>query len=62
MVSDLPLEIASGILIAALLLFSACFVIALARRGQVVPALFLAMPICLIGGGLILAGLGFVPF
>lgn len=56
----LPMEIASGILLAVVIVWVFRIGVSLYHKGQYVPA-FLALVNCaLFGGGLILAGLGVV--
>ncbi|MGR3525058.1 MAG: hypothetical protein ACU0CT_03550 [Paracoccaceae bacterium] len=56
----LPLQIASGILIAALVMFMARSALVWWGKGDATMALFLLVPASLIGGILIFAGLGLV--
>jgi hypothetical protein len=56
----LPLQIASGILIAALIMFMVRSALAWWARGDAGMAITLLVPATLIGGGLVFAGLGLV--
>lgn len=56
----LPLQIASGILIAALVMFMARSALVWWSKGDAGMALMLLVPASLIGGSLIFAGLGLV--
>lgn len=58
--TDLPVLIASGILLAAMVLFGVKSAAIFFKRGDLSAAFFVAVPTALIGGGLILAGLGFI--
>jgi hypothetical protein len=62
MTDILPLQVASGVLIAALVIFAFRYIVALAHRGRMVEALFLSVPLVLMGGALIAAGLGIVAY
>jgi hypothetical protein len=56
----LPLQVASGILIAVTLVWFFRLGLALAQKGEWQWAMFAFIPTGLVGGGLILAGLGLV--
>lgn len=55
---SLSLQIAAGILIAAAILALARVVVRLASRGDYAMAFWVGLPVALLGGGLILAGMG----
>jgi hypothetical protein len=62
MVENLSLQIASGILIAVAIVALARFAIASARAGDWGMAFPAGLFVALIGGGLVLAGFGSVPW
>ena len=56
----LPLQVASGILLAVIIVWVFKLGLALAQKGEFQSAMFAFVPAALMGGGLILAGLGLV--
>lgn len=56
----LPLQVASGILIAVTLVWFFRLGLTFAQKGEWQWAVFTFVPTCLLGGGLILAGAGLV--
>jgi hypothetical protein len=60
MLEHLPLQIASGILIAGAVMLMARYSMALWAGGERWPAVYLGLASTIIGGGLIAAGLGLV--
>ena len=59
---NLPLQIASGILIAATVMAGFRYAVFLARRGDWGLAVPAGLFIAVMGGGLVLAGLGTIPW
>lgn len=61
-IESLSLQIAAGILIAAAILALARLSVRFASSGDYGLAFWIALPVVLLGGGLILAGMGTIPW
>lgn len=59
---DLSLQVAAGILIAAVIMAGARWTLSLIQKGSFHAAFWLGLNVTLLGGALILAGMGTIPW